>query len=148
MPNPGFFSCARFYFERGISSSPVPYLDFFKLAFQSMNILKIAIASLLFLSNNGCVFHRENILEDAEYRVQGRTKAEILACAGTPSSTRKREGNEYLIYTNGLPSSEPGSCKVTFTLQDGHVSKFEFSGDLTGMKASANTCYQVVRGCW
>ncbi|CAG1022578.1 hypothetical protein MTYM_01836 [Methylococcales bacterium] len=109
--------------------------------------IKILIP-LLALSISGCVFHRENLLQDSEYRFMGKSKEELLACAGSPSSTRKKEGNEYLVYTNGRPSSEPDYCKVTFTLADDRVSKFEFAGDLTGMKAAAETCYQVIRSCW
>ncbi len=102
---------------------------------------------LLFL-NDGCVFHRENLLQDAEYRLIGKTKDELIACAGKPSATRQKDGNELLIYTNGLPSSEPNSCKLTFILAGGKVSKFDFKGDLTGINSSANICYQVVRDCW
>ena len=103
---------------------------------------------LLFLLIDGCVYHRENLLDDAEYRLMGKTKEDIVSCAGKPSATRQKDGNELLIYTNGLPSSEPNSCKLTFILTGGKVSKFDFIGDLTGLNSSSNTCYQVVRDCW
>ncbi len=114
-----------------------------------MNAKNLLFMSLpLLLTINGCVFHRENILQDAEYRLLGKTKDELLACAGEPSSKRSREGKDNWVYTNGKPRTEPDSCKLTFIFVDGKVSKFDFVGDLTGLKSSANTCYQVVRDCW
>ncbi len=109
---------------------------------------RILFFLLLLSLNDGCMFHRENILQDAEYRLVGKTKDELVACAGKPSATRFKEGNEFLIYTNGLPGSDPNSCKLTFILIGGKVSKFDFKGDLTGVNSSASACYQVVRNCW
>jgi hypothetical protein len=109
---------------------------------------RILFVLLLLLVSEGCMNHRENLLQDAEYRLLGKTKAELIECAGKPSATRQKDGNELLIYTNGLASSEYDSCKLTFILNQGKVIKFDFDGNLSGMRAPAQTCYQVIRNCW
>jgi len=95
---------------------------------------------------SACGIHRENILEDAEYRLVGMSKAEVLACAGVPSRVTKSEGNEYLSYGGGR-RNEPQNCDLTFIVREGRVTKLKFSGDLTGLHEKSEECYQLVRDC-
>ncbi|MFM8331218.1 MAG: hypothetical protein ACKN9T_05975 [Candidatus Methylumidiphilus sp.] len=110
--------------------------------------MRITLTLLLALMA-GCAQHRENLLETAEYRFQGMDKAELLSCAGAPTSTNsKGDGFEYLRYTDSKPGEAKPVCSVTFTLQDGKVRNFDFKGNLDGYDAASETCYQVVRRCW
>jgi hypothetical protein len=73
----------------------------------------------------------------------GKTRAEILACAGTPARTAQQDDAELLVYRALGSRRTPGtitrfgerplerevfSCEATFTIRNGRVAQVSYGG--------------------
>lgn len=73
---------------------------------------------------SGCATHS---VESTAENMLGRPRSDLLACAGPPYRSLTAAGREYLAYRADVgPEKYPVSswCVMTFTVQDGRVTKW------------------------
>ena len=97
----------------------------------------------------------------AQAAIVGKSRAELVACAGTPESTEVKGDTEALHYSSAsgktvlmvgagdkMISNEPYACRVTFVLRRGFVEDVVYTGR-TGRTAlnGGEECAPVVSKC-
>jgi hypothetical protein len=97
---------------------------------------------------------RADIAEFAKTQLVGVSKAEILACAGTPLRTAIKGNAELLTYvgSSGIAGTSQKSpkehyCEVTFLLRRGFVEEVKYSGPSGGFMTQGEECAFVVQKC-
>ncbi|MGH6914409.1 MAG: hypothetical protein ACREH3_11970 [Geminicoccales bacterium] len=94
----------------------------------------------------GCATHS---VEDTAEAMLGRPRTDLLACAGPPYRNVSAAGREYLAYRADMgPEKHPVSswCVMTFTVQDGRVTKWrgEWDGPVNDKGAA---CQNLMAAC-
>jgi hypothetical protein len=108
----------------------------------------LLLAACAFLDEQDIARQRADSAAFAQTQLVGLSKAEILACAGTPARTAKAGDSESLIYVSGGSAASPEkSCEVTFVLRRGYVEKVDYSVTYVGLMARGDQCAFVVQKC-
>jgi hypothetical protein len=137
---------------------------------KSLMFYVFLILLLLSLScGSGAVYRRSELATKAKTELLGKTKREILTCAGAPIRSQNFEDLELLTYFGGgdyidnspnvtvsvgrgRSSGSSGInaalmyCEATFILKDGKVEQINYAGR-TGIKAKDEQCGFIVENC-
>jgi hypothetical protein len=124
----------------------------------------LVIAGLL----AGCAstkFGRADLAERAKVELIGKSKKDILMCAGVPVRSEQAENMEFMTYysggdsdayiAGGAGSSAGGGavsvkkryCEVTFILRNGIVEKVNYAGRTGGLITEGEQCAFVLQNC-
>jgi hypothetical protein len=116
----------------------------------------------------GCAstkFGRADLAERAKVELVGKSKKDILMCAGVPVRSQQAENMEFMTYysggdsdayvAGGAGSSAGGGavsvkkryCEVTFVLRDGVVEKVNYAGRTGGLITKGEQCAFVLQNC-
>jgi hypothetical protein len=131
-----------------------------------MKITLALVVSAVILS--GCAstkFGRADLAKRAKIELVGKSKKDILMCAGVPARSQQVEDLEFLTYysggdsnayvAGGAGSSAGGGavsvkhryCEVTFILKDGVVEKLNYVGRTGGLITKGEQCAFVLQNC-
>lgn len=131
-----------------------------------MKITLVLLLSAVILS--GCAstkFGRADLAKRAKVELVGKSKKDILMCAGVPARSQQVEDMEFLTYysggdsdayvAGGSGSSAGGGavsvkhryCEVTFILRDGVVEKLNYVGRTGGLITEGEQCAFVLQNC-
>jgi len=126
--------------------------------------VSLLIAALL----AGCAstkFGRADLAERAKVELIGKSKKDILMCAGVPVRSEQAENMEFMTYysggdsdayvAGGAGSSAGGGavsvkkryCEVTFILSNGIVEKVNYAGRTGGLITEGEQCAFVLQNC-
>lgn len=126
--------------------------------------VSLVIAALL----AGCAstkFGRADLAERAKVGLIGKSKKDILMCAGVPVRSEQAENMEFMTYysggdsdayvAGGAGSSAGGGavsvkkryCEVTFILSNGIVEKVNYAGRTGGLITEGEQCAFVLQNC-
>lgn len=133
------------------------------------NIMKKTLVLLVIVTLlAGCAstkFGRADLAQRAKVELIGKTKKDLLICAGVPLRSEQAEDMEFLTYLSGgdsdaYVSSGAGSsagggtvsarkryCEVTFILRGGVVEKVNYSGRTGGLITEGEQCTFVLQNC-
>ncbi|MCP4328491.1 MAG: hypothetical protein GY791_08660 [Alphaproteobacteria bacterium] len=121
----------------------------------------LALVSLL----AACTYERSQVAKDARTELIGKSRGDILACAGRPKTTIKDGDLEYFAYYVGNPdydrvlgvqpteaqkitgSALPKNCKVRIMFRNGIVETVSYSGNTGGIITRGEVCASVVSRC-
>ena len=114
-------------------------------------LVLLVVATLL----AGCAstkFSRADLAERAKVELIGKSKKDILICAGAPVRSQQ-DSNAYVV--GGADSSTGGGavsvkkryCEVTFVLRDGMVEKVNYAGRTGGLITEGEQCAFVLQNC-
>jgi len=126
----------------------------------------VFMACIIFLS--GCAsskFGRSDLAKRAKVELVGKSKTEILMCAGVPMRSQQVDNMEFITYfsggdshgyaAGGAGSSAGGGafsvkkryCEVTFILKNGVVEKVNYTGRTGGWATEGEQCAFVLQNC-
>ncbi len=129
------------------------------------NILVLVVIATLITSCASTKFGRADLAKRAKVELIGKSKKDILMCAGVPVRSQQAENMEFLTYysggdsdayvTGGVGSSVGGGvvsvkkryCEVTFILKDGIVEKINYAGRTGGLITEGEQCAFVLQNC-
>ena len=110
-----------------------------------------------------CAQRDAAVAEDGRQRLVGLRSDDLRLCAGVPNLTAQSEGGEFWTYDRAPPPtglSVPvpvaggavslagvNSCRVTFQLVEGRVTRIAFSSASELGLARDSACAPVVQGC-
>jgi len=127
-------------------------------------LVLVAITTLL----AGCAstkFGRADLAERAKVELVGKSKKDILMCAGVPVRSQQAKNMEFMTYSSGgdtdayvaggAGSSAGGGtasvkkryCEVTFVLKDGVVEKVNYAGRTGGLITEGEQCAFILQNC-
>ncbi len=137
-----------------------------------LNRAIVALAGILMAA--GCENPNANLAKEAQIRLIGMPKSELYSCAGAPDRSDTADGFEYATYISargrlgsrasfgfghghhgshislGIPlygHAERYSCKATFTLDDGRISRIVYGSDESTGNFRLYQCYRIVENC-
>jgi hypothetical protein len=116
-----------------------------------MRITKAALAVGLLVQ--GCAFLQNQDAIDATTALIGRSRPEIMACAGIPNEDTKAGTKEIATYSVAARFSASGvdlglrNCTVRIVFEAGHVSSVDYVVDDPGLLAPLETCAEIVSTC-
>lgn len=127
--------------------------------------LILAIIATLLAGCASTKFGRANLAERAKVELIGKSKKDILICAGVPTRSQQAKNMEFMTYysggdsniymADGADSSAGGGtvfakkryCEVTFVLRDEIVEKVNYSGRTGGLITEGEQCAFVLQNC-
>jgi hypothetical protein len=131
-----------------------------------MKKLLVLLACAIFLFGCGSTkFSRSDFARRAKVELVGKSKKEILMCAGVPVRSQQVDNMEFMTYLSGGDShgyvaggtgtsvgggafsSKRRYCEVTFILKDGVVEKVSYSGRTGGWASEGEQCAFVLQNC-
>jgi hypothetical protein len=120
----------------------------------------------------GCTVQRALVAQDAQTKMVGLTKEQVLACMGPPASRMAEGATEVWSYNSGdgrttttasaTTIADPGrttisgvgtavtrqrSCTVNVTMADGRVNRVNYLGPTGGLLTAGEQCAYVVQAC-
>ena len=111
----------------------------------------------------GCSARDSAVAEDGRERLVGLRADDLRLCAGVPNLTANSAGGEFWTYDRSPPASgvsapvpviggslsvSAGStCRVTFQLVDGKVTRIGYSASSDLPMSQNSACAPVVQGC-
>ena len=116
-----------------------------------MRISKMALAVGLLVQ--GCAFVRDQEAIDARSALLGRSRPEIMACAGIPNKDTKADGKEIATYSVAARYTASGvvlgvrNCTVSIVFDAGLVSAVDYIVDDPGPLAPLESCAEIVSTC-
>jgi hypothetical protein len=116
-----------------------------------MRISKIALVVGLLVQ--GCAVVRNQDATDARTALIGRSRSEIMACAGIPNNDTKADGKEIATYSVAARYSASGvvlgvrNCTVTIVFDAGLVSSVAYIVEDPGPLAPFESCAEIVSTC-
>lgn len=129
------------------------------------NILALLVVATLLSGCASTKFGRADFAERAKVELVGKSKKDILTCAGVPVRSQQADNMEFLTYysggdsdayvAGGAGSSAGGGavsvkkryCEVTFILRDGMVEKVNYAGRTGGLITEGEQCAFVLQNC-
>ena len=108
---------------------------------------------------------RSDIADRAKVELVGKSKKDILTCAGVPVRSQQTDNMEFLTYYSGGDSNayvaggtgtsagggavsiKKKYCEVTFILSNGIVEKVNYSGRTGGLLTKGEQCAFVLQNC-
>ncbi len=133
-------------------------------AFFRLSRAMTAVISLAFISV-GCSYERSQTSKEARQAMVGMSKAQILACAGTPRTIVHDGDAELLTYSIATRDADlllgraptyaeqvtgtarPRDCRVTFLIRDNVVQSVSYRGNTGGLLTQGDACYPIIRHC-
>jgi hypothetical protein len=122
-----------------------------------------AAALLALLALLGCAARDSQIAEDSRERLVGLRADDLRLCAGVPNLTAQSTGGEFWTYDRTPPASgvsapvpviggslsvaAGSTCRVTFQLVEGKVTRVGYSADSALPLSQNAACAPVVQGC-
>jgi hypothetical protein len=125
-----------------------------------MKGLALAVAALALVS--ACAPERGAPTPDTPSPLIGRTRAELLACAGAPNRTARDGDAELLIYTAMGSRTVSGEmtrfgerklqeevyhCEATFAIRNDRVAGVTYRGTTSSVPARNEACAAIVARC-
>lgn len=120
----------------------------------------------LLLALAGCMVIDQETATQGKTKLVGKSRSEILACAGVPNATFRNGPTEYFAYGasgrahsggsamylgNGMftthGSSRQAQCVVTIAFQGNRVAAVNYRSSGGAIIAPDEACGSVVRGC-
>ena len=102
-------------------------------------------------------FGRASAAERAKSALIGRTRGQILSCAGVPDRTITEGDTEYFTYTRdggtrtvdvyGTKVTKQRNCQVTIEFREGVVFRVIYSGSTGGLLTKGEQCGYIVSNC-
>jgi hypothetical protein len=122
------------------------------------------IVGLMFLPFlGGCTLYSSHEAHKAQNAMIGMSDYELQSCVGAPDERSQVGDAEILTYyatttNNGVNLTVPiigggvsltgsGYCHATFTLNDGKVTKVQYTGDNSQLAAPQSICAPIVKAC-
>jgi hypothetical protein len=130
--------------------------------------MKLAFVFVIAALLIGCAstkFGRAKLAKRAKVELIGKTKNDILMCAGVPVRSQHAGNIEFMTYYSGGDSNaylagNAGSsagggvvsvkkryCEITFVLRDGLVEKVNYTGRTGGLITKGEQCAFVLKNC-
>ena len=116
-----------------------------------MRISMIALAAGVVVQ--GCAFVRNQDAIDARTALIGKSRPEIMACAGIPNEDTKADGKEIATYSVAARYSASGvvlglrNCTVNIVFEAGRVAAVDYFVDDPGPLAPLESCAEIVSTC-
>ena len=95
------------------------------------------------LALSACSIQRGQIANDAQAKMIGLSKEQVLACMGPPLNKDTGGAAEVWSYNSG----KGGNCNVKVTIKDDHVSAVDYSGLTGGLLSPNEQCAYAVEKC-
>ncbi len=101
----------------------------------------------------GCAFVENEQAINAQSALFGRSRPEIMACAGIPDETATIRGVETALYSAAARYAAGGTvlglknCTVRITFVAGRVSSVDYIVDDPGPLAPLEACAEIVSAC-
>ncbi len=111
----------------------------------------------------GCAARDSQVAEDGREQLIGLRADDLRLCAGVPNLTASSAGGEFWTYDRTPPAagvsapvpviggslsvSAGSSCRVTFQLVDGKVTRIGYSAASDLPMSQNSACAPVVQGC-
>src|ERR1043166_6244050 len=103
----------------------------------------------------GCAIERAQLAHDAQSRMVGLTKEQVLSCMGVPAAkaaegaTEVRPYNSGNAYTtgSGFGISSRRYCTVNVGMSGGRVSRINYSGPTGALLSAGEQCAYPVQNC-
>jgi hypothetical protein len=95
------------------------------------------------LALSACSIQRGQIANDAQAKMIGLSKEQVLACMGPPVNKDTGGATEVWSYNSG----KGGNCNVKVTIKDDHVSAVDYSGLTGGLLSPNEQCAYAVEKC-
>ena len=95
------------------------------------------------LALTACSIQRAQIANDAQAKMIGLSKEQVLACMGPPLNKGTGGASEVWSYNSG----KGGNCNVKVTIKDDHVSAVDYSGLTGGLLSPNEQCAYAVEKC-
>jgi hypothetical protein len=93
------------------------------------------------LALSACALQRAQTANDAQAKIIGLSKEQVLACMGPPLNKATKGATEVWSYRNGR------YCKIKVTMRDGHVSDVNYLGPTGGLISLNERCAHAVEQC-
>lgn len=130
-------------------------------------MLKRAVAAFcVAVSLTGCIFVAQDQANKGKTALVGKSRSQILACAGIPNATFRDGGTEFFAYAASGMRREDGDisyvgngvfltssatmqaqCIVTLSLRGGVVASVNYRSSGGAITAPDEACGYVVRSC-
>jgi len=113
----------------------------------------LAIGALASCSLQGCAFVENGQAVSAKSALIGRSRPEIVACAGIPDETARNHGTETAFYSAAARYSAGATilglqnCNVQFRFEAGVVSAVDYIVEDPGPFAPLEACAEIVSAC-
>jgi hypothetical protein len=107
---------------------------------------------------SACAMQRAEVANDAQNKMLGLAKEQVLACMGPPVNKATvgatevwsyDSGNGFTAssYGNGFASSSTRHCTVNVTMTNGTVSALNYMGPTGGLLSPNEQCAYAVANC-
>lgn len=126
-----------------------------------------SLGVLVVLGLGGCALERAQIAQDARAQMVGMSKEQVLACMGPPANKLAEGATEVWAYNSGngmtIGSSSANIitssfitadsvetrrfCTVNIVMQDGRVSRLNYTGPTGGLLTAGEQCAFAVQNC-
>jgi len=133
-------------------------------------LLTVSALSLAVLTVSGCEIQRANEASDAQSRMVGMTKEQILGCMGPPANTALVGTTEVWTYNSGngrtdtagtasawgnygwasgfgFSTTEARFCKVNVVMNFSRVSRINYTGPTGGLLTKGEQCAYAIENC-
>jgi hypothetical protein len=114
---------------------------------------KSSAALAVSLLAQGCALVRHQQAIDAQSALVGRTRPEVMACAGIPTKVSKSDGKEVDTYSVAARYLVSGvilgvrNCTVRIVFDEGRVSAVHYIIEDPGILAPFEECAEIVATC-
>ncbi|MGH8613505.1 MAG: hypothetical protein ACREYF_16185 [Gammaproteobacteria bacterium] len=101
-----------------------------------------------------CAIQRAQVASEAQKKMIGLTREQILACMGPPSAKASEgatevwsypSGNNHIAFSNGFATSR--FCTVNVTMANGRVASMNYIGPTGGILTPNEQCAFAVEHC-
>lgn len=118
------------------------------------------------LALSGCILVAQQQAQQGKTALVGKSRAEILACAGVPNATFRDGGTEYFAYSGSGMLRSGGSttyvgggvflhsggggqsqCVATLAFQGGRVANVSYRSSGGAVTAPDEACGNIVKSC-
>jgi hypothetical protein len=104
------------------------------------------------LTLSACSIQRAQIANDAQAKMIGLSKEQVLACMGPPLNKDTEGPIEVWSYNSGNAVAAAGDgngryCKINVTIKDGHVVAVNYLGPTGGLLSLNEQCAYAVEKC-
>jgi hypothetical protein len=115
---------------------------------------------------SGCAVQRAEIANRAQSEMIGKSKKDLLGCAGVPLRQERVDDLEFLTFGGGgdsvgtavVTSTSPSTavasgksahryCEATFVLKDGVIQRVNYQGRTGGLLTKGEQCAFIVENC-
>lgn len=119
---------------------------------------KIWLVLAISLTLSACAIQRAQVADEAQSKMIGLSKEQVLACMGPPANKDTvgstevwsyNSGNNFTAasYGNGFAQSSTRHCTVNVTMTNGYVSAVNYLGPTGGLLSPNEQCAFAVSAC-